>query len=204
MRGLAGARVRFAALATAAWLAAACRGRGEAARQAVRGDSAGAESAAAATPAGTAPAATPTVIRATCASLDSMLRAVVAARPERGLVRPTAVTGPDTATFSYQWARATGTGCRSLARGADSAAPTGAFAAMQEALRANGWIAADSLYSADGPDGSLEGFVKGDALCLLEGSWDGGDDSDSTYVPSPDFEVRVTCAARRADDHPPR
>ena len=37
----------------------------------------------------------------------------------------------------------------------------------------------------------------------LIASGDGGDDSDPTVIPTPDFDVFVTCAALRADDHPP-
>jgi hypothetical protein len=61
----------------------------------------------------------------------------------------------------------------------------------------------DSVYMADGPDGSMRGFVRGAVLCLREETWDGGDDSDSTYVPGPDFTAGFRCAPHLADDVPP-
>jgi hypothetical protein len=56
------------------------------------------------------------------------------------------------------------------------------------------------MISADGPDGTVQGVHRGGVTCLLEGRWDGGDDSDSTYVPSDTIEVRVACTRTvRAD-----
>jgi len=37
-------------------------------------------------------------------------------------------------------------------------------------------------------------------VCLFRFSWDGGDDSDSTYVPSDDWEVVGHCGTREAGD----
>lgn len=62
-----------------------------------------------------------------------------------------------------------------------------------------GWTQRDRLMSADGPDGSVLAFSRGDVACLVSGSWDGGDDSDSTYVPSPGFVIAANCFASRAD-----
>jgi hypothetical protein len=50
-----------------------------------------------------------------------------------------------------------------------------------------------TMIAADGPDGTVQGVHRGGVTCLLEGRWDGGDDSDSTYVPSDTIEVRVAC-----------
>ena len=72
---------------------------------------------------------------------------------------------------------------------------------LEYALYAAGW-APDYGYAADGPDGGVLGFVSKESLCVLEGHWDGGDDSDSTYVPDPGCEVKVTCVPRRKDDVP--
>ena len=46
---------------------------------------------------------------------------------------------------------------------------------------------------ADGPDGTAFRALKEDVFCLVEGSWDGGDDSDPKYVPSPRYAVSVLC-----------
>ncbi len=48
-------------------------------------------------------------------------------------------------------------------------------------------------YSADGPDGTDMGYQRGTVRCLVEQSWDGGDDSDTTYVPADWFKERTTC-----------
>jgi len=49
---------------------------------------------------------------------------------------------------------------------------------------------------ADGPDGTSYRALKKNVFCAVEGRWDGGDDSDPTYVPSPRYEVMVKCASR--------
>ena len=72
---------------------------------------------------------------------------------------------------------------------------------MERALGGRGWSMHHG-YAADGPDGSAMGFVKGRYLCVVQGSWDGGDDSDPTYVPEIGCEMIVTCVPRREDDQP--
>ena len=72
---------------------------------------------------------------------------------------------------------------------------------LEYALYAAGW-APDYGYAADGPDGGVLGFVSKESLCVVEGHWDGGDDSDSTYVPASGCEVTVTCVPRRKGDVP--
>ncbi len=73
---------------------------------------------------------------------------------------------------------------------------------MDSVLRgftARGW-SDRTMSAADGPDGTVQGVHRGGVTCLLEGRWDGGDDSDSTYVPSDTIEVRVACTRTvRAD-----
>jgi hypothetical protein len=72
---------------------------------------------------------------------------------------------------------------------------------MLDALQVEGWQPLWA-YGADGPDGSLMGLTVGPALCLLRGSWDGGDDSDTTYVPAPGYALEITCFRRTPDDEP--
>jgi hypothetical protein len=47
---------------------------------------------------------------------------------------------------------------------------------------------------ADGPDGTSFRIAKQDVFCLIEGNWDGGDDSDPKYIPSARYEVIVSCS----------
>ena len=72
---------------------------------------------------------------------------------------------------------------------------------LERALGDAGWTA-HHAYIADGPDGGVMGFVSKRHFCVVEGRWDGGDGSDSTYVPEPGCQVTVTCVARRVDDVP--
>lgn len=58
-------------------------------------------------------------------------------------------------------------------------------------LNADGWC---GDRNADGPDGTSYRTLKKNVFCLIEGRWDGGDDSDPKYVPSPRYEVTVRCA----------
>jgi hypothetical protein len=62
-----------------------------------------------------------------------------------------------------------------------------------DALTAKGWKQ-NPDYAADGPDGTVIGLEKGKGICIVRGSWDGGDDSDSTYVPSDVYQVTILCA----------
>ena len=60
------------------------------------------------------------------------------------------------------------------------------------ALAAEGWQQ-DLRQAADGPYGTQCALVKGDAVCLIRGRWDGGDDTDSTYVGSDVYQVSILC-----------
>jgi len=40
---------------------------------------------------------------------------------------------------------------------------------------------------------------RGAVLCYVQADWDGGDDSDSTYVPSPYYSITVDCLPDRKD-----
>jgi hypothetical protein len=65
--------------------------------------------------------------------------------------------------------------------------------------RAAGWTERDKLLLADGPDGSVLAVSRGNVACVVSGNWDGGDDGDSTYVPSPGFVIAASCFVNRPD-----
>lgn len=61
---------------------------------------------------------------------------------------------------------------------------------IRKSLADQGW--SESIeFSADGPDGTSFSYKKNDNWCLVSGRWDGGDDSDSTYVPSDSYRIIV-------------
>jgi hypothetical protein len=61
---------------------------------------------------------------------------------------------------------------------------------IRKLLSDRGW--SESLeHSADGPDGTSFSYKKNDNWCLVSGRWDGGDDSDSTYVPFDSYRIIV-------------
>jgi len=90
------------------------------------------------------------------------------------------------------------TGCRVSGRD-DSDRIAAPVEMLVEAMQAEGWQAL-LAYQADGPDGSLVGLVLGETLCIVRGSWDGGDDSDTTYVPAPGYDLEISCFRRTAAD----
>jgi hypothetical protein len=47
--------------------------------------------------------------------------------------------------------------------------------------------------NADGPDGQVQVYQRGWVRCQVAWEWDGGDDSDSAYVPDPFFRERTLC-----------
>jgi hypothetical protein len=59
-------------------------------------------------------------------------------------------------------------------------------------LTERGWLDRTTI-SADGPDGTIRGVRRDGVTCLVEGRWDGGDDADTTYVPSDTLEIHVAC-----------
>ena len=71
--------------------------------------------------------------------------------------------------------------------------------ALENALQAAGWVQVEG-YDASGPDGGVLGLGTKKYLCLIRSRWDGGDDSDSTYVLVPGCTVIVTVVPRRNDD----
>ncbi len=50
---------------------------------------------------------------------------------------------------------------------------------------------------ADGPDGTSYRIVRGNVFCLVSGSWDGGDPTDPTVIPSTLFLITARCARTR-------
>lgn len=70
-------------------------------------------------------------------------------------------------------------------------------------LLARGWRE-NTIFAADGPNGTHWGLQRAGVTCILEGRWDGGDDTDETYVPSDTLEIHAGCAATEpADTIPP-
>ncbi len=67
------------------------------------------------------------------------------------------------------------------------------YGRVGDALKQAGWAYLPQ-YQADGPDGESQSFRSRESLCIVRWSWDGGDDSDSTYVPSDDWGLEVACA----------
>ena len=143
----------------------------------------------------------PEALRDSCAKVNDMFRTVVGAAPPSTKI--TELVGPRPITFSYQFVKAKSGGCEFVARGSDSDSSSGLFEATEKAFDAAGWKSMEATYSADGPDGSDLGYARDGLLCVIEGRWDGGDDSDPSVVPGPDFDVFITCAPQRADDQPP-
>ena len=128
-------------------------------------------------------------LEAACDSVEYILRRAVA-----GVTRVTLAPRAPT-KFRYWYANAEGAGLSFQIEASDSCPNE----AIEQGLRDSGWVE-NYGYGADGPDGSTLGFVSRDFLCLIEATWDGGDDSDTTYVPQPGCQVRITCVPRRSDD----
>jgi hypothetical protein len=143
----------------------------------------------------------PESLREPCANVNSLVRSVVDAAPPSTKI--TEVMGPRAVTFNYLYAKAHAAGCEFVTRGSDRDSSSGLFEAMEKAFDGAGWMSMDATYAADGPDGSDLGYSRDGLLCVIEGRWDGGDDSDPKVIPGPEFDVFVTCAPRRGDDHPP-
>jgi hypothetical protein len=70
---------------------------------------------------------------------------------------------------------------------------------LADQFKKAGW-AYMAQYQADGPDGEAEGWRSKESTCVVRWSWDGGDDSDTTYVPSDDFDVAIGCAPWTPED----
>ena len=67
--------------------------------------------------------------------------------------------------------------------------------AVARALDEAGW-SQNPYYGADGADGTVFAYFSREAICRVEGRWDGGDPTDSTYVPSPLRSLEMVCVPR--------
>ena len=103
------------------------------------------------------------------------------------------------ARIGYRYAHASAQGWRVEVSVADSSGCPHDL--LETRLKETGWVEAYG-YSADGPDGMMIGLICKRFLCIIEAYWDGGDDSDSRYVPQPGCTVTVSCLPRRRDDVP--
>jgi hypothetical protein len=92
-------------------------------------------------------------------------------------------------------------GCRLTAAGSFAALGDGKGPVdrLADSFQRRHW-AMDLRYQADGPDGSDVAVRQRETLCLIQGRWDGGDDSDTssaTRPPTPEedrYDVIVECA----------
>jgi hypothetical protein len=111
----------------------------------------------------------------------------------------------DSVTYENEFVRARRTGCELIARGTfnvtstDSTGSRDIGGSLADGLSGAGWVDIPR-YTADGPDGSIFGMRSRETVCIIRGSWDGGDDSDSTYVPSPEWEFVAHCAPQEPGD----
>jgi hypothetical protein len=130
-----------------------------------------------------------------------------AARDSIGAIVDRCVSPADTAihvsrdpvSFEYLYAKATAKGWAFHVLVNDTTACPDVD--IERSLTDAGWVESFG-YSADGSDGSSMGYLSRGYFCLVEGTWDGGDDTDDTYEPLPGCKVTVTCVPRREDDTP--
>ena len=66
---------------------------------------------------------------------------------------------------------------------------------------ARGWQE-DTNHSADGPDGTSFAYVRAGVICMFQGRWDGGDDTDPTVKPDDEYKEAGQCAANDAPKLP--
>jgi len=65
---------------------------------------------------------------------------------------------------------------------------------LREEFAARGWQE-ELNHSADGPDGTQFAYVRDGIICIFEGRWDGGDDTDLSYKPDDAYKGAGHCAA---------
>jgi hypothetical protein len=119
-------------------------------------------------------------ILAACDTVGSWLRALA----------PTASHDQGSVPFDRHIPGAVGQGCTSSARGREQAGHS-IYHAVLDSAKAHEW--SEGVVIACGPDGSLTAIRRGEVVCGMSGTWDGGDDADSTYVPSDTIEVLAAC-----------
>lgn len=147
--------------------------------------------------ASTVTAVAPPWVRDACGNVDSIIGELLGQTTQGsngvGKAPSARVVRGDT-TFAY-WDRPTRAPACHVTVTSDSGKPTGLFEDLTRRLESRGgWESLATTYSADGPDGSIISFRRNSVMCLVTGSWDGGDDADSSYVPAPGYGVDVTCA----------
>jgi hypothetical protein len=132
---------------------------------------------------------------AACILGDSSLRAIAGA----------AVRWMPSVPVDSVWHDTTGRrACRVSASGNSTRSPL-SVDSLLHFMTARGWSGA-TMISADGPDGTVQGVHRAGVTCIVTGRWDGGDDADSTYVPSDTIDVELACTRTVTDDtlSPPR
>jgi hypothetical protein len=138
------------------------------------------------------------------AAYSSLRKACAAVREIMHAQLGVDVSLSDSVAYENEFVQAHRTGCGLQATGKLSVRPdtVGSRSVdgdLAAGLEAAGW-ADIPRYTADGPDGGSFGRRSRETVCLFRFSWDGGDDSDSTYVPSDDWEVVGHCATREGGD----
>ena len=137
--------------------------------------------------AGSVVALTPTAFTAVCDSVAGLWRGT-----GRATVRLTDTTtriGPYWDERQQRLVSSDIHGCAAVAtapEGLDSAQHAGLY---WKGSGARGWELLQDR-DADGPDGNTRTRQRGDVQCQVDQAYDGGDDSDSTYVASPRLRQR--------------
>ena len=140
------------------------------------------------------PTATYPSLHAACDAVNEAMRARLGVGIKRA----------DSVSYENELVQEHRVGCELQATGHFSARPdtVGSLSVdgdVAAALTAAGWTDIPR-YTADGPDGSAFGLRSRETVCLFRASWDGGDDSDTTYVPSDEWELVGHCAPWEPSD----
>jgi hypothetical protein len=137
---------------------------------------------------------------------------VVACDSVEALVRrqvQVAVSRADSAAVDFGFGGPPRTGCELKASGkfirtAPDSTPSAEQAQDEPSTLAHSFEKAGwgylAHYQADGPDGEAEGWRSKESTCVVRWEWDGGDDSDPSYVPSDDWDLEVGCTPTEPAD----
>jgi len=108
-------------------------------------------------------------------------------------------TGP----FEDEFESRTRVGCSVSLVGSNAALGGGPSPIDQwrKEFAARGWQE-DTNHSADGPDGTSFAYVRAGVICMFQGRWDGGDDTDPTVKPDDEYKEAGQCAANDAPKLP--